>query len=330
MNFRRRLNNIEELKRLTDKHGSNWWKDLLSLWHPSGSSIPDGQTGLRLAVRNNYLNFYLRGQSVARVGFDRQCEPYAETHIKYAVESDDDLGNLLCSSKRGLQEYVRLTDDGVIRRNGKAFGSYQGSSTLQHWITRAAKYNIRKKGISEKASVDSAVGSNSNVIDLEMALPAWGGSASALRIDLVSLEQKNKRIKLVFWEAKSAHDSRLVSTGEPKVIKQFEKYKTYLSQREHRISVAHAYAEVCGLLIELHEMARNLNQKIRPLDPLIMQVATAPHSLEVDETPRLVIFEDGHQRSATFDGHLRRLLDIPVVVLSDRPFLLRRPEHAVV
>ena len=39
--------------------GGNWWADLLALWSPGGS--PEG---LRLGLRNGYLNFYSRGQLV--------------------------------------------------------------------------------------------------------------------------------------------------------------------------------------------------------------------------------------------------------------------------
>ncbi len=39
--------------------GDNLWKDLLRCWKPYGDD------GLRLAIRNDYLNFYALGQSVA-------------------------------------------------------------------------------------------------------------------------------------------------------------------------------------------------------------------------------------------------------------------------
>jgi hypothetical protein len=79
---------LESLRQLTSESGENWWKDLISVWKPSGSVAR--VSGLRLALRHNYLNFYSRGQSVARVGFSRACQPYVETHVKYVFGPDED------------------------------------------------------------------------------------------------------------------------------------------------------------------------------------------------------------------------------------------------
>jgi hypothetical protein len=59
-----------------------WFKDLLPLWRPSGQC--SGAAGLRIAIRNGYLNFYRLGQSIARVG----CvsgELRADVHYKYVL-----------------------------------------------------------------------------------------------------------------------------------------------------------------------------------------------------------------------------------------------------
>ena len=69
--------------------------------------------------------------------------------------------------------------------------------------------------------MDAIVGNSKNVIDLEMALPAWGDQESALRMDLVSLEQAGNKIQIAFWEAKTFDDGRLRSkAGKPEVIGQ--------------------------------------------------------------------------------------------------------------
>ena len=81
--------------------------------------------------QDNYLNFYSRGQSVARVGFTHACEPYCDTHVKYVFESDPPEND---------QHYARL-EGAIIRhpKTGKQL-SYEGESMLHQWIERAAKY----------------------------------------------------------------------------------------------------------------------------------------------------------------------------------------------
>lgn len=54
---------------------------MLKLWRPSG--VESGSDGLRLAIRNDYLNFYRLGQSIARVEINSQGIPTAITHFKY-------------------------------------------------------------------------------------------------------------------------------------------------------------------------------------------------------------------------------------------------------
>jgi hypothetical protein len=60
----------------------HWFKDLLSLWRPSGHC--SGAEGLRIAIRNGYLNFYRLGQSVARV-YCVSGELVADVHYKYVL-----------------------------------------------------------------------------------------------------------------------------------------------------------------------------------------------------------------------------------------------------
>src|ERR1700733_15377002 len=65
--FERRLIGWDAFKNAATSDEPHWFKDLLSLWRPSGHSR--GAEGLRVAIRNGYLNFYRLGQSVARVEY---------------------------------------------------------------------------------------------------------------------------------------------------------------------------------------------------------------------------------------------------------------------
>ena len=137
----------------------NWWRDLLALWATSGP--PRGKRRLRLALRDNYLNFYLKGQSVARVSVGRNGKPVLEVHVKYAFKDAEE------------QSYAKLTGVEVLRKGGEA-GAYEGPATLGEWMVRAGSWET-----PEKAQVDQIVSANPTVIDLEMGLPA--GSHSKIR-----------------------------------------------------------------------------------------------------------------------------------------------------
>lgn len=116
------------------KENPEWWQDLLQRLMPAGEELDD--YGLRLAVRENYLNFYHRGQAIAKVAFNQKKELYSEQHIKYVFEDAK------------TQKYVRLTGNDVSIINPEKEGdsaTYQGSLTLEKWINRATKYDGEEK-----------------------------------------------------------------------------------------------------------------------------------------------------------------------------------------
>ena len=106
---------------------THWFKDLLSLWRPSGQ--PSGEDGLRLAIRNNYLYFYRLGQSVARV-YCVSSELRADVHYKYVLGEQSEYSGPL---------YLRLTKQGVFSKS-TLVAAYRGPATLHEWIAGAKKY----------------------------------------------------------------------------------------------------------------------------------------------------------------------------------------------
>jgi hypothetical protein len=54
--FERRLIGWEAFENAASSDEPHWFKDLLRLWRPSGHC--SGAEGLRVAIRNGYLNFY--------------------------------------------------------------------------------------------------------------------------------------------------------------------------------------------------------------------------------------------------------------------------------
>lgn len=297
---------------MAGSQSGNWWKDLLALWGPSGTG--KSERPLRLAVRDNYLNFYLRGQSVARVAFDGQSRPYVDVHVKYAFEGATE------------QAYARLIDAGIIHPKAAHSASYRGASTLWEWMARAAGWET-----AEKAEVERVVADNPGVIDLEMGLPAHGDQKTALRMDLIALEPEGGRAKIVFWEAKRVTDSRLKAKGAnvPEVMGQIDAYKSYLADEGHRRAVIDAYAQTCAQLAAFADMAADGGKPLG-LDPTVRSVAASPEMLDLDTDPRLVIFGTEEQlAAAAWQGHQGKLVreGVPVLTIKTDAYRLDAPTN---
>jgi hypothetical protein len=281
--FQRRLENLNQLAAGTPPQ---WWSDLLSLWRPSGHSV--GAHGLRLAIRNNYMNFYRKGQSVAAVSINADGEPIASLHHKYV---DQDAAG---------QEYVTLGADGRVKGKSVLI-EYAGMEMLQEWIERAESY-----AANEKKAVDEIVARNDCVIDLEMGLPGTAERHYAPRMDIVALESRSGGAQIAFWEAKMVADGRLRSQTEPEVLKQLQEYEHFAREdiTSGRHAVRSSYQNVCALLVRLSRMAGDTHL----LGDLVRQVAASKLTLDVDPKPRLVVVKDDARRNeAAWEGHAQKL-----------------------
>src|SRR4051794_9142531 len=174
----------ETLAEMSDDDRPNWWRDLLLLWAPSGH-----EGGLRLAIRNGYINFYSCGQSIAPIQFDRKGTPKLHVHRKYVT------GSLDCG-----QHYVKLLVGQGCDRQGEIC-AWGGAPMLHSWIASSVKH----RG-PEKCDVEKVVAEKPTVIDLEMGLPACEAQKTPLRMDMVALERTGDGIQIVFWEAKMIND----------------------------------------------------------------------------------------------------------------------------
>lgn len=300
------------LEEMAASQAGNWWKDLLALWGPSGTG--KAERPLRLAVRDNYLNFYLRGQSVARVAFDGQGRPYVEVHVKYAFEGAEE------------QAYARLTDTGIVHPKAGHSAAYSGPSTLGAWMARAARWET-----AEKAEVERVVADNAGVIDLEMGLPAHGDQKTALRMDLIALELQSGRPTIVFWEAKRVTDARLRAkdANRPEVMDQIDAYRAYLADEGHRRAVIEAYGRTCALLTDFAGWAA-AGGKPLALDPTVRSAAAGPERLDLDTAPRLVVFGTEEQLGAAgWRTHQAKLVDngVPVLTIRTDAYRLDAPQN---
>lgn len=274
-------------KGLINSGQGGWWKDLLTLWRPSGQD--SGTHGLRLAIRNNYLNFYRLGQSIARVGFNRQKQPTLAVHAKYVLPEAE--------RQTVGQEYAVLAGTTLTRPGGQEL-PYEGIETLKAWIDAANDYTGDEKKFVDKLL---SVPENDGVIDLEMALPAWGDVTTASRMDMVSIERVNGQLTVFFGEVKLFDDSRLrcraalVRDEIPEVLRQLSIYRNYLAVPSHRVRIIEQYAEAAGLLSRLRDAADAIGPA-RPLGRAILQ--SRDENLSIANLARLIVHNE-HQRDWT-------------------------------
>ncbi|ABV38244.1 conserved hypothetical protein [Shewanella sediminis HAW-EB3] len=266
-----------------------WWKELLLRLKPAGKEL--SSNGLRLAVRDNYLNFYHKGQAIAKVGFNQGRELYSEQHIKYVFEG------------ASTQNYPRLTGSDPTLINPvktEETEQYLGGQTLDLWIERSKTH----KG-DEKTFVEEIAAANSNVIDMEMGLPG-----SAYRIDLVALERHGGGARLVLWEAKLTTDKRCRTNSEkPEVLEQLARYRDFLTDENRQEQLQKAYVTACQVLVKITELAG------KSIAPIIKDVATGQLPLTIDSEPRLLLYynSEGDVRNS-WPRHEERLRKNRVVM----------------
>ena len=289
---------MQALREATDDP-NHWWRDLLSLWRPSGHQTADD--GLRLAIRKDYLNLYRRGQSVARVAFDRRGGPTLSVHAKYVINDDE----------RQLPKlsYARLVDNQLVH-SGLPSRPYAGLASLKAWIKVIDQHFTVTDG--EKPLIDQLLGvtRNANVVDLEMALPAWGEVKSAPRMDIVTIEDVGGDLTVVFGEVKTIDDGRIrcqAAEGQPKVVVQLGAYKTYLAQPGHCEAIAGAYRSTAERLVELNAMAAKVRGDLELGETIVRAARGEP--LTVAREATLVVVRRGDYSEAHWKRHSERLRD---------------------
>ncbi len=280
-----------------------WWQDILE---HRFKDIGEREQPLFLAIRNGYLNAYVEGQSVLKVGFEPRTSSntlIGKIHHKYVVDGADG------------QVYLEF--------DGSKVGDipYLGRSSLDEWAGRAKRY-----ATLEKQGVAAIAGRNAHVIDVEMALPANKAVGadkrpSAPRMDIVALETDGDCIKIVFYEAKLFGNPELRADNlKPRVLCQLQRYEDWFNGDHREEEVLNAYRRACKTLIRLNATRSEATR--RPVHPLIVEAAKEKSDLRVDRKPRLIIFgykpeqrdaywerHEGALRSAGIDG--RRLIMKP-------------------
>lgn len=209
---------------------------LLAQWQLPGPDAAPTRHGLRLAVRAGYLNFYAKGQSVAKVSLPRG-DVRLEVHHKY-------LG-----APNAGKDYIAYSGDTLNALPGAA---------LDAWVGQALTCSSE-----EKRFVDDLVTANPGTIDLEMGLPGdpramRDGRKTAPRMDLVLLQSDGDAIRIAFWEAKCGDNGEIRATLNgplPHVCAQLAQYSRWLHLPGRGAEVIAAYSETARILLDLAEIA---------------------------------------------------------------------------
>ncbi|GGE95297.1 hypothetical protein GCM10011404_30550 [Sphingomonas prati] len=182
---------------------------------------------LFVAVRNNYLNVYYRGCSLARIGLESGAV-VVDTHYKYLLKP------------RLKKEYVRALG-GVFQLQSQWPNGFADPFTTVLSDIPALKAAAKPYAGEEKKFVGKVIGSHSNVVDVEIALTREaeeatetepGKGASAKRIDIAALRWAASGPILDFYEAKLFANKEVRAEGDAKVVAQIATYEKLLSTFE--------------------------------------------------------------------------------------------------
>ncbi len=258
-NFKRGLSAdlVESLNEEYERGG--WWKALAD----------DPQ--LFIAVRDDYLNVYWKGNSLLRL-FLQNGRLVGEVHYKYMLRPEVD-GN----------PYLKIEGGKVQSANPAAWFLSDISSVAS--LKRAADVYAGE----EKAGVHKIVMSNHNIIDVEIAFGTeneQSGAKVAQRIDFAALRLESHGPELKFYEAKRFNNPELRADGEhaPSVIGQLKKYKDFLRSCESELITS--YRKVCGNLVSLS----GIKEKFASMDSLLTAIANGERALSINPDVRLAVF----------------------------------------
>lgn len=284
---------IAGLKELAASSTDNWWKEVLE------------SKDLLLAVRNGYLNAYVKGQSVFKIAFDRGgsagSQPRLAIHYKYLVKPDLEKKDPYVSFD-GKKFHLEPTD--IVNTE------YESKLTLPQLIRTAARF-----AGPEKSGVHKIARKEPKVVDLEIAFTKAGekGDLSAPRMDIaVLVPGKPGKAELVFCEAKCADNPELwglekLSKGAESappperltaVIAQVRKYEQFIQAKEPQEGLIEGYLRVCRNLVEISSQS-----PARPVDDLVRQVAEGKVELSIHRHVYLLIYDFDQDQK---DGRLQK------------------------
>jgi hypothetical protein len=237
----------DELQRLIGDPKALWLRDLLL--HPD----------IVLAVRKNSLNFYYCGGSIFRLTWTGKTIA-AHTHFKYLV--------------RQKQDYVELGSNNHFDFDPKncMWSEYESPTTLKDMMKTASVYaGPEKTGLH--ALIKGSANGNVAIVDVEANFTREGGVEDPPpeeianpkrrfdRLDVVTLEESNGAIRLVFHEAKHFTNKELRAgpNEKPPVVEQIERYRETIDT--YKSDIAKTYQQVRRDLLALAALAERASEE---------------------------------------------------------------------
>lgn len=217
---------VKSLNALYDDPTRRWWSTLVH--HPE----------IFVAIRNNKLNAYYKGCSVAEIWCD-SGQVLARTHYKYLVRP-----------KLETSPYITAVD-GKFPTGWGEQQAFTSSLDEIDQIIRTANLHAGR----EKSFVGTIVLNNDNVIDVEVAMTTADQDSeeealSALRIDIAALDERDGVVELKTYEAKDYTNKKsLRSKTEAPVVGQIKGYEEILSAYNDQLvaSYQHVAQNLCDL-----------------------------------------------------------------------------------
>ncbi len=225
---------------------------------------------LYIAIRDNYINVYYKGQSLCKLAYCRDGKIKGETNHKYINKT---------LSKKTVNSY-----------NGLICGTQHITSLdqVEDLINNAEEY-----ALEEKKSSYGYILSNKSILDVEITFNATD-EIKRSSIDYLEATIKQGKLVLNFYEAKHCSNAEIVSRTEPKVFEQLDRYEKYLISQEANIQSS--YKLVCNNILDL-----NLSERF----PLAQTVLEDNLSLVVNRLPYLIIFGESH--NSDWNKHVAKL-----------------------
>ena len=234
---------------------NSWWRNFMD------------HKELFLAIRNDAINVYYRGNSLLKLNWNKG-EISGEIHYKYLLKPQE-------------SEYIRIDP-----KYGRICLSEPRCLFMDDLTNNIDEIKIAAKPYAspEKEGVYDIVLANPNILDLEIAFGTSRNDEkdrAAPRVDFAALQPDGQNIKIVFFEAKQFTNQELRASGRnPKVINQIMKYTRLLEENCEKIRKS--YQTVCRNFRDL----QGSNKKCS----MIESIANKPEMLRVDTNPRLVVF----------------------------------------
>lgn len=273
---------VEALNRLYEAPEGSWWRKMLA--------DPD----LFVAIRNNYLNIYYRGCSLAKVSFDGSGI-ITDTHYKYLLKPS------------AARPYVRAV--GGQFQIGQHWDSAKGLFIGGLDDVADLKAAARVYAGEEKKFVGAVIKAHGNVVDVEMALTkdaeeatdaSPGEGASAKRIDIVALRWEDAAPVLDFYEAKLFGNKEIRAEGDAKVLSQIAAYEGLLKQ--YTKDIREGFELSCKNLLSLSGVP-DLRRTIA--DAALQQI----DKLKINTAPILIVsvFDEDQRIGPVWAKHKEKL-----------------------